>query len=53
METQLLCYLGMRSSIDKKANVRTLTFDPNGWNRQGYRLIKGGDVKEGKPTVYI
>jgi len=48
---QLLCYLGMRSSIDKKANVRTLTFDPNGWNRTGYRLIKGGDVKGGKPTI--
>ena len=48
---QLLCYLGMRSRIDRKTNVRTLTFDPNGWNRQGYRLIKGGDVKGGKPTI--
>jgi len=48
---QLLCYLGMRSSIDKKANVRTLAFDPDGWNRTGYRLIKGGDVKGGKPTI--
>ena len=48
---QLLCNLGMRSSIDKKANVRTLTFDPNGWNRTGYRLIKGGDVMGGKPSI--
>ena len=47
----LLCNLGMRSSIDKKANVRTLKFDPDGWNRTGYRLIKGGDVKGGKPTI--
>ena len=48
---QLLSYLGMRSSIDKRANVRTLAFDPDGWNRTGYRLIKGGDVKGGKPTI--
>ena len=45
---QLLTYLGMRSKI--KDERRTLTFDPEGWNRMGYRLVKGGD-SGGKPTV--
>jgi hypothetical protein len=45
---QLLTYLGMRSKI--KDQMRTLTFDPDGWNRMGYRLVKGGD-SGGKPTV--
>jgi len=48
---QLLTYLGMRSNIDKKTQVRTLTFDPDGWNRMGYRLIRGGDTKGGKPEI--
>jgi hypothetical protein len=46
---QLLTYLGMRSEIKNK--MRTLTFDPEGWNRMGYRLVKGGDMLGGKPTV--
>ncbi len=48
---QLLSYLGMRSSIDKMAKVRILTFDPEAWNRMGVRLIKGGDSKGGKPKI--
>jgi hypothetical protein len=48
---QLLTYLGMRSNIDKKTQVRTLTFDPDGWNRMGYRLVRGGDTKGGKPEI--
>lgn len=48
---QLLSYLGMRSSIEKMARVRTLSFDPEAWNRMGVRLIKGGDSKGGKPKI--
>jgi len=48
---QLLTYLGMRSSINKTTQVRTLTFDPEGWNRMGYRLVRGGDTKGGKPEI--
>jgi hypothetical protein len=48
---QLLSYLGMRSSIDKMAKVRILSFDPEAWNRMGVRLIKGGDSKGGKPKI--
>jgi hypothetical protein len=48
---QLLTYLGMRSNIDKKTQMRTLTFDPDGWNRMGYRLVRGGDTKGGKPQI--
>ena len=48
---QLLTYLGMRSNIDKKTQVRTLTFDPDGWNRMGYRLVRGGDTKGRKPEI--
>jgi hypothetical protein len=48
---QLLTYLGMRSSINKMTQVRTLTFDPDGWNRMGYRLVRGGDTKGGKPEI--
>ena len=48
---QLLTYLGMRSNIDKETQVRTLTFDPDGWNRMGYRLVRGGDTKGGKPEI--
>jgi len=48
---QLLTYLGMRSNTDEKAQVRTLTFDPEGWNRMGYRLVRGGDTKGGKPKI--
>jgi hypothetical protein len=33
-----------------KNEMRTLTFDPDGWNRMGYRLVKGGD-SGGKPTI--
>ena len=49
--SQLLSYLGMRSHTDKKANLRTLTFDPEAWNRMGVRLIKGGDSKGGRPKI--
>jgi hypothetical protein len=48
---QLMTYLGLRSKINKKTQVRTLTFDPEGWNRMGYRLIKGGDTRGGKPEI--
>jgi hypothetical protein len=48
---QLVTYLGMRSNIDKKTQVRTLTLDPDGWNRMGYRLVRGGDTKGGKPQI--
>jgi hypothetical protein len=48
---QLLTYLGMRSNIDKTTQVKTLTFDPDGWNRMGYRLVRGGDTKGGKPQI--
>jgi hypothetical protein len=48
---QLLTYLGMRSNIHKKTQVRTLTFDPDGWNRMGYRLVRGGDTNGGKPEI--
>jgi len=50
---QLLCYLGMRSDTDKKAGIRTLTFDPHGWNKAGYRLVKGGDTAGGRPTIQL
>ena len=49
---QLLSYLGMRSSINENTQVRTLTFDPEGWNRMGYRLVRGGDTKGGKPEIF-
>ena len=49
--SQVLTYLGMRSNIDKETQVRTLTFDPDGWNRMGYRLVRGGDIKGGKPQI--
>jgi len=49
--SQLLSYLGIRSHTDKKANLRTLTFDPEAWNRMGVRLIKGGDSKGGRPKI--
>jgi hypothetical protein len=48
---QLLSYLGMRSNIDEKTQLRTLTFDPEGWNRMVYRLVRGGDTKGGKPKI--
>jgi hypothetical protein len=49
---QLLTYLGMRSNIDKKTQVRTLTFDPDGWTRMGYRLVRGCDTKGGNPEIF-
>jgi hypothetical protein len=49
---QLLTYLGMRSDIDKKTQVRTLTFDPDGWTRMRYSLVRGGDTKGGKPEIF-
>lgn len=48
---QLMCYLGMRSDTDKKTKVRTLAFDRQGWNEMGYRLVKNGDAKGGKPKI--
>ena len=48
---QLLSYLGMRSNINENTQVRTLNFDPEGWNRMGYRLVRGGDTKGGKPEI--
>ena len=48
---QLLTYLGMRSRTDKNTKVRTLCFDPEAWNRVGYRLIKNGDCRGGAPKI--
>ena len=48
---QLMCYLGMRSRSNNDTKVRTLSFDRPGWNDKGYRLVKNGDTKGGKPKI--
>jgi hypothetical protein len=48
---QLMCYLGMRSRSNNDTKVRTLSFDRHGWNERGYRLVKNGDAKGGKPKI--
>ena len=48
---QLMCYLGMRSITDQKTKMRTLFFDPEAWNRVGFRLVKNGDSAGGKPKI--
>lgn len=48
---QLMTYLGMRSRTDKNDKVRTLFFDPEAWNRVGYRLVTNGDCKGGAPKI--
>ena len=48
-----LCYLGMRPAHKQGREVFTFVFDAEGWNRQGYRLCKGGVPArgEGKPRI--
>ena len=46
---QFLCSIGMRS-LTKDKRV-TWTFDPNAYNRVGYRITVGGDKTGGKPLV--
>ena len=48
-----LCYLGMRPAHRDGTEMLTFEFDADGWNRQGYRLCKGGVPArgEGKPRI--
>jgi hypothetical protein len=48
-----LCYLGMRPAHRDSSEMLTFEFDADGWNRQGYRLCKGGVPArgEGKPRI--
>jgi hypothetical protein len=57
---QFLCYLGMRSrtsspeygpGTDRKSRTVIWRFDPEAWNRVGYRLVSSGDTKSGKPRI--
>jgi hypothetical protein len=57
---QFLCYLGMRSrtsspeygpGTDRKSRTVIWRFDPEAWNRLGYRLVSSGDTKGGKPRI--
>lgn len=51
---QFLCSVGIKSStVKNKDGVDTTswTFDPERWNRTGYRITPGGDRKGGKPTI--
>ena len=61
---QFLCSIGMRSKTARKqvTGIRsktarkqvTWTFDPEAYNRVGYRITPGGDRKGGKPfIVYV
>jgi hypothetical protein len=46
---QFLCSIDMRS---KTFHGRvTWTFDPEAYDRVGYRMIAGGDKKGGKPCI--
>jgi len=51
--SKLLCTFGIGSKTDKKSKNVTWTFDPERWNRTGYRITKGGDCKGGKPQVKL
>ena len=44
-----LCYLGMRPAHRGGSEMLTFEFDAEGWNRQGYRLGKGGVGARGSP----
>jgi len=46
---QLLCYIGIRSHTKRKRV--TWTFDPEAYNRVGYRFTTGGDKAGGKPFI--
>ena len=46
---QLMTYLGIRTKSED--SMKILSFDPEGWNRMGYRLVKGGDRAGGKPFI--
>ena len=49
---QFLCSIGIRSKTKRKRV--TWTFDPEAYNRVGYRITPGGDRKGGKPfIVYV
>jgi hypothetical protein len=46
---QFLCSIGMRSkTVGKRV---TWTFDPEAYNRVGYRITAGGDRQGVKPFV--
>ncbi len=48
-----LCYLGLRPAHKAGSPTMTFDFDADGWNRQGYRLGKGGVPArgDGKPKI--
>jgi hypothetical protein len=46
---QFLCSIGVRSKT--KCKRVTWTFDPEAYNRVGYRITVGGDRQGGKPFV--
>jgi len=48
-----LCYLGLRPAHKPGSPMMTFDFDADGWNRQGYRLGKGGVPArgDGKPKI--
>lgn len=50
---QFLCSVGVKSetALDNSISKTTWTFDPQRWNRTGYRIISGGDKKGGKPFI--
>jgi len=50
---KLLCDFAIRSKTDMTSKNVTWTFDPEAWNRKGYRITVGGDCKGGKPQVKL
>ena len=49
---KLLCELGLRASgSTSKTGARTLTFDIDGWNQNGYRLTSQGRRRGPKPSI--
>jgi len=50
---KLLCTFAIRSKTNRKNKNVTWTFDPEAWNREGYRITVGGDCKGGKPQVKL
>jgi hypothetical protein len=49
---KLLCELGLRASGSaSKTGTRTLTFDIDGWNQNGYRLTSQGRRRGPKPSI--
>ena len=43
--------MGISLRHEQQNKKYILTFDPGNWNDQGYRLVRGGDNKGGKPIV--